>query len=406
MQVLKSRRILLGVTGGIAAYKAAVLVRALQTEGAEVRVIMSRSAQQFVTPLTFQALSGHPVYTDEHVSAGDAMEHISLTRWADAMVVAPASANFLAKLAHGLADDLLCTSALANQQPLFVAPAMNHSMWNHPATQENVSKLLDRGVHLIGPEQGDQACGENGPGRMSEPDLICSQVVQHFTQSQELSKKKILITAGPTHEPIDPVRYIGNRSSGKMGYAVAAAALSRGAEVVLVSGPTHLSPPPGAKVLRVETAQQMYEQVMSELANSDIFISVAAVADYRPSSPASEKIKKTSSEMELALTPNADILLESAQKFPNVMRVGFAAETQDLETHAKDKLIRKNLDILAANWVGKTGAEQGTGFGTADNALLVLTKKKTYPLPKASKQRLAQQLMDIIETEYHEKISA
>ncbi|MCX7085997.1 MAG: bifunctional phosphopantothenoylcysteine decarboxylase/phosphopantothenate--cysteine ligase CoaBC [Methylococcales bacterium] len=392
------KRILLGVTGGIAAYKSAELVRLLRKQGAEVQVVMTKSAMQFISPLTFQALSGNPVHTELlDADVENAMGHISLARWADVLLIAPATANTLAKLAHGLADDLLSTLYLAATCPVYVAPAMNQSMWNKVVTQENIQTLHRHGVKFIGPEQGDQACGETGYGRMSEPAAICADVLAYAeiavaTIEPYLAGHKVLISAGPTCEPLDPVRYLTNRSSGKMGYALATAALKAGADVSLISGPVALSAPAGVDLIKVTTAEEMYQAVMSKVATHGIYIGAAAVADYSPVLTQPEKIKKQAEQLTLVLQKNKDILADVAAHTPRPFTVGFAAETHDLETYARDKLTRKNLDMIAANWVGQ---EQG-GFDSEENALQVFWATGDKSLPMTDKAQLAEQLMALI----------
>lgn len=382
----------MAVSGGIAAYKSAELVRLLRKQGAKVRVVMTRSAMQFVSPLTFQALSGNPVYSElldadqEH-----AMGHISLARWADALIIAPATANTLAKCSHGLADDLLSTLYLAATCPVYVAPAMNQAMWHKPVTQENMQKLKNHGVIIIGPEPGEQACGETGFGRMSEPSDICRYLIGE-PSTPCLSGLKVLISAGPTREPLDPVRYITNRSSGKMGYALAKAALKAGAQVTLVSGPVALAAPANAEIVYVETAAQMYAAVISKAAEHDIYIGAAAVADYTPALTEAEKIKKQAEQTTLSLQKTKDILAEVAQLAERPFTVGFAAETHDLEHYAQDKLARKNLDMIAANWVGR---DMG-GFDSEQNALQVFWKNGQKSLAMTDKNQLAEQLIGLI----------
>ncbi|TAK63527.1 MAG: bifunctional phosphopantothenoylcysteine decarboxylase/phosphopantothenate--cysteine ligase CoaBC [Methylobacter sp.] len=382
----------MAVSGGIAAYKSAELVRLLRKQGAEVRVVMTRSAMQFVSPLTFQALSGNPVHSellDENQEY--AMGHINLARWADALIIAPATANTIAKCSHGLADDLLSTLYLATTCPVYVAPAMNQAMWHKAITQENIQKLKRHGVTIIGPETGDQACGETGFGRMSEPDEICRRLMSE-PAAQCLKGLKVLISAGPTREPLDPVRYITNRSSGKMGYALANAALKAGAKVTLVSGPVALAAPDNADIISVETAAQMHAAVISKAAEYDIYIGAAAVADYSPVQMEQEKIKKQAEQSTLTLQKTRDILAEVAQLTKRPFTVGFAAETHDLEQHAQDKLTRKNLDMIAANWVGR---DQG-GFDSEQNALQVFWKNGQKSLPMTDKNHLAEQLISLI----------
>jgi phosphopantothenoylcysteine decarboxylase/phosphopantothenate--cysteine ligase len=385
-------RILLGVTGGIAAYKSAELVRRLRDRGAEVQVVMTAGARQFVTPLTFQALSGRPVRTDLWDEAAEAaMGHIELARWADRVLVAPASADFLARLAHGLADDLLTTLCLATDAPLSVAPAMNRLMWANAATQANVALLRSRGVTVLGPAKGDQACGETGPGRMLEPGEILDAISLQGTVNRVLAGLKVMITAGPTRERIDPVRFITNRSSGKMGFAVAEAAREAGAEVLLVSGPVNVATPPGVRRIDVETAEQMMNAVNEQVADTDIFIAAAAVSDYRPVQCASEKIKKTSDSLTLALSRTTDILATVAARTPRPFVVGFAAETQNVERNALAKLEGKRLDMIAANQVGDNLA-----FDCEDNALNVYWPGGKQDLGHAPKRQLAAALVTLI----------
>ena len=391
-------RILLGVTGGIAAYKSAEIVRRLKERGADVQVVMTAGARQFVTPLTFQALSGRPVRTDLWDEAAEAaMGHIELARWPDRILVAPASADFLARLAHGLADDLLTTLCLATDVPIHVAPAMNRLMWANAATQANVETLRARGVVVLGPGAGEQACGETGPGRMLEPgDLADAILVPPRAASRALHGRKVVLTAGPTREGIDPVRFITNRSSGKMGYAVAEAARDAGADVVIVSGPVNLPTPHGVTRVNVETAEQMMNAVQQHLAGADIFIAAAAVSDYRAAQVAPEKIKKTSDSMVLALTRTPDILATVAAGSPRPFVVGFAAETQNVERNALAKLEGKKLDMIAANQVG-----EGLAFDCDDNALTVYWVDGKRELPRAPKCTLAADLVEVIAERFH-----
>jgi phosphopantothenoylcysteine decarboxylase/phosphopantothenate--cysteine ligase len=385
-------RILLGVTGGIAAYKSADLVRRLVERGAEVQVVMTAGAQRFVTPLTFQALSGRPVRSDLwDESAEAAMGHIELARWASHVLVAPASADFIARLAHGLANDLLTTLCLATAAPLAVAPAMNRLMWANPATQANVATLRGRGVEILGPGVGEQACGESGPGRMLEPAELVAALWPATQGPGALAGRRVLITAGPTRERIDPVRFITNRSSGKMGFAVAEAARAAGAEVVLVSGPVSLATPAGVQRVDVESAEQMMEAVSARLPGTDVFIAAAAVSDYRPVQAAAEKIKKTSDSMMLALSRTTDILATVAGGTPRPFVVGFAAETQNVERNALAKLEGKRLDMIAANQVG-----DGLAFDCEDNALTVYWPGGRRELARAPKRRLADELVAVI----------
>jgi len=385
-------RILLGVTGGIAAYKSAELVRRLRDRGAEVQVVMTAGARQFITPLTFQALSGRPVRTDLWDDAAEAaMGHIELARWADQVLVAPASADFLARIAHGLAGDLLTTLCLATDAPISVAPAMNRLMWANAATQANVALLRSRGVAVLGPAEGDQACGETGPGRMLEPAELMDALAPQGAVKRVLAGLKVMITAGPTRERIDPVRFITNRSSGKMGFAVAEAAREAGAEVVLVSGPVNVATPPGVRRVDVETAEQMMNAVNQHVADTDIFIAAAAVSDYRPVQCASEKIKKTSDSLTLALSRTTDILATVAARAPRPFVVGFAAETQNVERNALVKLEGKRLDMIAANQVGDNLA-----FDCEDNALTVYWPGGKQDLGRAPKRQLAAALVSLI----------
>jgi len=361
MTTLHAKKILLGITGGIASYKSAILARRLQDAGAEVRVVMTSGAQSFITPLTLQALTGNPVHTDLlDESAEAAMGHIELARWADLIVIAPASANTLARLANGLADDLLGTLCLATTSPIMLAPAMNHQMWANVATQENASTLQARGFVLLQPDSGHQACGETGSGRMPEPEDLRDQIIAWFAKNSHqvnpesgsaLHNKHVLITAGPTMEPIDPVRYISNHSSGKMGYALAEAAVASGAKVTLVSGPTQLDTPAGVERIDVRAALEMLEVVEQHVKSADVFISVAAVADYRIADVATQKIKKNDDEMTLKLIKNPDILKTIASREDRPFCVGFAAETQNVANHARTKLTKKRLDMIAANHV-------------------------------------------------------
>ncbi|VUD69148.1 Coenzyme A biosynthesis bifunctional protein CoaBC [Thalassocella blandensis] len=403
MQALTNKQILLGVTGGIAAYKSADLIRRLQDAGASVRVVMTQAAQEFITPLTMQALSGHPVHTDLLDPAAEAgMGHIELARWADLVVIAPATANFLAKLVHAEGSDLLLTLCLATKAPLALAPAMNQGMWSNPGTQENLRQLRTRGCHILGPAAGSQACGDVGMGRMLDvPDIVTE--VSSLFQPGSLQGQTVLITAGPTREAIDPVRYISNHSSGKMGYALAQAATEAGAKVILVSGPVNLSVPDRVRGIAVQSAQQMLDAVMAEITQADIFIATAAVADFRPRDVHDEKIKKRADEDELslALIKNPDILasvteLKRQGKLNKpLFAVGFAAETQHLVDHAREKLHRKNVDMIVANNV----AEGGIGFNSEDNAVSVL--KASQPddvtvLDTRSKSQLARDLVQVI----------
>ena len=390
------RKILLGVTGGIAAYKSPDLVRRLIERGADVQVVMSRSAQQFVAPLTFQAVSGKPVRTDLwDESAEAAMGHIELARWADEILIAPATAEFIARLAHGFAGDLLTTLALATSAPITIAPAMNRLMWAHPATQANIKVLKERGVRILGPASGEQACGEVGPGRMLEPAEIAAELFVDAPSNAALQGLKVVITAGPTRERIDPVRFISNRSSGKMGYAVAEAARDAGAKVVLVSGPVQIAAPRGIERIDVESAEQMLAAVQRAIGDADVFISAAAVSDYRCSEVACEKIKKTSDTMTLALSRAPDVLATIGRSAKPPFLVGFAAETENVERNALAKLNGKNLDMIAANKVG-----DGLAFDKDDNALTVYWQGGKCELSLTSKSALARQLIEVIAERY------
>jgi phosphopantothenoylcysteine decarboxylase/phosphopantothenate--cysteine ligase len=390
------RKILLGVTGGIAAYKSPDVVRRLMDHGAEVQVVMSPGAQQFVTPLTFQAVSGRPVRTDLWDEAAEAaMGHIELARWADEIVIAPATAEFIARLSHGFAGDLLTTVCLATAAPITLAPAMNQQMWRNAATQANVKLLRERGIRLLGPASGEQACGEVGVGRMLEPLQIAEEIFTARGAPGVLQGLKVVVTAGPTRERIDPVRFISNRSSGKMGYAVAEAAREAGAQVILVSGPVQIPVPRGVERIEVECAQGMLEAVQNNIADVDIFIAAAAVSDYRCRDVACEKIKKTSDTMTLALARAPDVLATISRSSSPPFLVGFAAETEHVERNALAKLVGKNLDMIAANKVG-----DGLGFDKDDNALSVYWQGGKRELALSSKSALARQLVELIAERY------
>lgn len=384
-------RILLGVCGGIAAYKACELTRRLRDAGAEVRVVLTTNAERFVSAITFQALSGQPVRTSLWDAAAEAaMGHIELARWAERIVIAPATADLIARLAHGRADDLLTTLCLASERPPLLMPAMNHAMWAHPATQANVAALRARGVELLGPAVGDQACGETGPGRMVEPaDIIAA--LRRPPLDGVLAGRRVVVSAGPTYEDLDPVRFIGNRSSGRMGFAIAAAACAAGAQVTLVSGPVALPTPPGVERRDVRSAREMLAAMTAAAAGADIVIAAAAVADYRPVAASASKIKKSGAALTLALTENPDILAALAAQPRRPFLVGFAAETEDLEVHARAKLARKGIDLIAANRVG-----DGLGIETDDNALELYWADGHASLPRASKPQLAQALIATI----------
>lgn len=385
------RTVLLGLTGGIAAYKAAELARLLIQDEIAVQAVMTEAATRFLAPATLQALTGRPVYTDLwDAGVSNGMAHIELSRGADLILVAPASADFLAKLALGLADDLLSTLCLARNCPLLVAPAMNREMWERAATRRNVATLEQDGVTILGPASGDQACGETGMGRMVEPaDLL--QAVRGAMQPKILEGRKVLITAGPTFEAVDPVRGITNRSSGKMGYAIAQAALDAGARVTLVSGPVSLAPPAGARTVGVVSAEEMLEAVKKEVPGTDVFIGVAAVADYRPVTASGQKIKKTRGHMTLELTRNPDIL-EYVAALPNApFCVGFAAESENLEAHAQEKRRKKNIPLLAANLAQ-------TAIGGEENELILFDDQGRHPLARAPKEAIARRLVEHIAT--------
>lgn len=398
MQRLVGKRILLGVTGSVAAYKAAELVRRLRDVGADVRVVMTRAATEFVAPLTFQALSGKPVHQYLLDPAAEAaMGHIDLARWADAILVAPASADFIARLAQGRADDLLTTLCLASESgvPLALAPAMNQQMWQDAATQDNVQLLRKRGVLMFGPGEGAQACGEIGAGRLVEPEQLLHMLAELF-ETGSLTGRTVMVTAGPTHEAIDPVRYIGNRSSGKMGFALAQAAIEAGARVILVSGPVTLATPARAERVDVESAEQMFQAVRTRIPGVDIFIAAAAVADYRPQRVAAQKLKKDSASFSLELERTPDILASVAQRAHRPFCVGFAAETEDLLGNAAAKLEAKGVDMIAANWVGPSAVDTQGTFGSDVTALRLFWPEGGLELPLSSKDKIARQLIAII----------
>ncbi|CAI3154664.1 Coenzyme A biosynthesis bifunctional protein CoaBC [Acinetobacter oleivorans] len=406
LSVIPHKNIVLAVTGGIAAYKSAILVRRLKDYGFDVRVVMTHGAQAFITPLTFQALSGNPVHTELLDPAAEAgMGHIELARWADLLLVAPASCDTLAKFAHGLADDLLSTVFLATKSPVWVAPAMNQQMWAAKATQRNLQTLVEDGVHVIMPDAGDQACGDVGLGRMPEPEEIAKQVAGYFHQAQRaiaekfglLAGKRVVITAGPTREAIDPVRYISNHSTGKMGFALAAACYAAGAQVTLIAGPVSLDTPNGVKRVNVASARQMLDISMDSLETGcDIFIATAAVADYRVAEVAEHKIKKAGDELNVSLVKNPDIVATIAGQEKRPFMVGFAAETQNVEEYAAGKLVAKKLDMIACNDVSRADI----GFASDENAMTVFFAEnyhmKKRELEKASKQEISQQLVEAI----------
>lgn len=392
-------RIALGVSGGIAAYKAAEILRLLQERGIRVQVVMTRAAQEFVRPLTFAALSGEKVITDlfPKSESGEpnlesAIEHIGVAESLDALLVAPATADILAKFAHGIADDFLSTLFLATTAPVIVAPAMNVNMWNHPATQANLATLKQRGVRIVEPGSGYLACGMVGAGRLADNELIVNATLAVLQATQELKGETVLITAGPTREPLDPVRYLSNRSSGKMGYALAEVALRRGARVLLVTGPTSLLPPAGAEVLPVETAAQMHHTVMSRLPEASIIIKAAAVADYRPRTTAPQKMKKQQA-FALDLEPTADIAADLAARKQGQLLIGFAAETENVLENARKKLLAKSLDAIVANDV----SQPGIGMDSDRNAVTIITRDDVLEVPESSKREVAERILDAIQ---------
>lgn len=396
-----TRKILLGVTGGIAAYKSPDLVRRLKASGATVQVVMTRSAGEFVTAQTFQAVSGFPVRSELWDQAAEAaMGHIELARWADEILIAPATADFIAQLAHGLAGDLLSTLCLATRAPIAIAPAMNQAMWAHPATQANIALLKQRGVRVLGPATGEQACGDVGAGRMLEPTELAALLAVH-TRGQLLAGVKAVVTAGPTRERIDPVRFITNRSSGKMGFAVAESLYAAGAEVVLISGPVQLPTPLGVERINVESADEMLAAVRSAIAGVQIFVATAAVSDYRAEQIATEKIKKSQAAMTLTLARTPDILATVGESTNPPFLVGFAAETNHVERNALAKLTAKHLDMIAANQVG-----EHLGFDKDDNALTVYWPGGQRELCLCSKRDLASQLVQLIAERYRAKAAS
>lgn len=395
---LRNKHILLGISGSIAAYKAAYLTRQLREKGAEVRVLMTPAAGRFVTPLTFQGLSGQPVITELFASGeGDGMRHIELARWADLLLIAPSSASLIGKLAHGIADDAISTLYLASEIPTAIAPAMNRAMWEHPATTDNIKTLRVRGVHIWGPAVGSQACGDEGCGRMSEPhDLV--QEAQALFAEQRLAGCRVAVTAGPTCETIDPVRYLSNFSSGKMGFALARAARELGADTTLISGPVSLPTPASVDRIDVVSAEQMRAETLKRLPQCHIFIACAAVADYRPAKPLPDKIKKDRPTIQLELVRNRDILSEAASLSPRPFLVGFAAETSKVLMHAKEKLLSKQADIIIANHVG---ASAPYGFDSNSNEVTALWHGGSQTFAPALKTLLARQLLGLIAERYH-----
>ena len=389
IKTLNNKRVLLGISAGIAAYKTPDLVRKLTELGAQVQIIMSKNSDQFVAPLALQAVSGHAVHNHAMTAESESgMGHIDLARWADVVLIAPATANVIARLCQGNADELLTTICVATEAPIAVAPAMNQQMWQNQATLANMQLLEQRGVLILGPDSGEQACGEVGPGRMLQPEDIAAQLGLSF-ETGSLTGKSVMITAGPTWEALDPVRGITNHSSGLMGYAIAQAAIEAGANVTLVSGPTHIEKPERSNNIDVLSAANMHAAVMDNIADQDIFIGVAAVADYRPVDEADQKIKKNNDEMTIRLVKNPDILADVAALKDKPFCVGFAAETNKVVDYARGKLERKKLDLIAANKVG--GSE--TGFGTTDNAITLISKDDVIELPRANKSALARNLI-------------
>lgn len=393
MSSLANKQILLGVTGGIAAYKSADLVRRLQDAGASVQVVMTPAAQEFITPLTLQALSGNPVHTqllDPEAEAG--MGHIQLARWADLVLIAPASADFMARLTQGMGNDLLTSICLATAAPIALAPAMNQGMWRNQATQANLDLLIERKIHIFGPADGGQACGDIGPGRMLEPLQLVDATASLFATGS-LAGKTLVITAGPTREAIDPVRYLSNHSSGKMGYALAEAAAEAGAKTILISGPTQLKTPPRVQRIDVTSAQQMFDASMAAADSCDVFIAAAAVADYRPAQVAPQKLKKGADEsITLTLVKNPDIVASVAALPKRPFTVGFAAESENLLDYGRAKLVLKKLDLVIANNI----SDSRIGFNSDDNAVTVIDEHSNHELSQRSKQQLARELIALI----------
>lgn len=401
MQRLTRKRVILGVTGGIAAYKSAELIRRLIDFDAEVRVVMTEGAKEFITPLTLQALSGNPVHNSLlDPKAEAAMGHIALARWADIILIAPASANFLAKLNAGQGNDLLNTLCLASAAPIVVAPAMNQQMWANVSTQDNMKSLANKDIHVLGPAEGSQACGDVGPGRMIEP-LQLAQSLANFFKNKALTGKKVVITAGPTREALDPIRYISNHSSGKMGFSIAEAAIEAGASTTLIAGPVTLCTPDRVKRIDVVSAQDMFEASLAQAADADIFIATAAVADYRPQNIATEKIKKSTQSLTITLEKNPDIVAAVAQLSPKPFTVGFAAETQNVLDYARGKIKSKNLDMVAANDVSNSAI----GFNSDENAVTVIWPAGHQVFNQASKPQIAKQLIALIAQHIHPKAS-
>ena len=396
MQSFSNKNILLCITGGIAAYKSAEILRLFKKNGADIRIVMTEAAKEFITPLTMQALSGNPIHNsllDEKAEA--AMSHIELAKWADIIIIAPCTAETMSKLAHGRADDLMGAVVLASNAKTFIAPAMNVEMWRDTVTQNNLNILSQRDLHFIGPASGEQACGDVGDGRMEEP-LNIFNFIKSKVINNKLQNIKITITAGPTREQIDPVRYISNNSSGKMGYALADAAIEEGAEVILISGPVSLRSNPKAKLISINSADELLNEAYKAMESSDIFISCAAVADYKPLNSHDNKIKKNKDEMlDITLTKNPDILSSISKKYPDKFIVGFAAETENVEDNAKDKLINKKLNMIIANDVSDTSI----GFDSDNNEVMIITQNKSILAKKDSKLNIARNIIDLITKE-------
>ena len=402
MQSFSNKNILLCITGGIAAYKSAEILRLFKKNGADIRIVMTEAAKEFITPLTMQALSGNPIHNsllDEKAEA--AMSHIELAKWADIIIIAPCTAETMSKLAHGRADDLMGAVILASNAKTFIAPAMNVEMWQDPVTQNNLNILSQRDLYFIGPASGEQACGDVGDGRMEEP-LNIFNFIKNKVINNKLQNIKITITAGPTREQIDPVRYISNNSSGKMGYALADAAIEEGAEVILISGPVSLRSNPKAKLININSADELLNEAYKAMESSDIFISCAAVADYKPLNSHENKIKKNKDEMlDITLTKNPDILSSISKKYPDKFIVGFAAETENVEDNAKDKLINKKLNMIIANDVSDTSI----GFDSDNNEVMIITQNKSILAKKDSKLNIARNIIDLITKEIKDVIT-
>ncbi len=402
MQSFSNKNILLCITGGIAAYKSAEILRLFKKNGADIRIVMTEAAKEFITPLTMQALSGNPIHNsllDEKAEA--AMSHIELAKWADLIIIAPCTAETMSKLAHGRADDLMGAVILASNAKTFIAPAMNVEMWQDPVTQNNLKILSQRDLYFIGPASGEQACGDVGEGRMEEPINIFN-FIKNKVINNKLQNIKITITAGPTREQIDPVRYISNNSSGKMGYALADAAIEEGAEVILISGPVSLTSNPKAKLISINSADELLKEAYKAMESSDIFISCAAVADYKPLNTRDNKIKKNKDEiLDITLTKNPDILSSISKKYPDKFIVGFAAETENVEDNAKDKLINKNLNMIIANDVSDTSI----GFDSDNNEVMIITQNESILAKKDSKLNIARNIIDLITKEIKDVIT-